>query len=351
MSLKLPFLAFALTIPAFLPSEAQAADCFILVHGNQSGNAATDPSVALNYWTSDGNFAEAVTGGTANYGIVSWNSSNSNAIPFWHPDAAGSVANQLVKIEGGQGDGYSHARQCAAGDKFYVVAHSQGAQVMTYINGNAKASDPNSNTVIAAKDLNQVSTAQRSYAPFSVAMAPVVSVISVGGAINGTEGMDDVCNGGLDAALLSLVGKTCVPSLQTYTQYNASSFTGPGLYRPMYSLGGYGTTPISLTTLTGEDDGVVNLASQMNCAGSPQRDLENDLKEWSYGMWVSFTCNSANKRHTNNFNLASINITHNKEVTAPTGDWTHKMNAAGVLACGDKKNVPATIRACLTLLR
>jgi len=388
-------LAAGLAIPALAPNVAEAADCFILVHGNKGENLYANPAEAVKYWSelngasTPTNFINVVTAGTAHYGIVRWNSTTSTFIPFWHDEAAGEVARQIEKIQlnktvngsgnataaPGQlvGDGFAHDRQCVVGDKFYVIAHSQGAQVMTYINGNSKSTDPNFNkSHIAfdatrdARDLTPVKDAKGnivSYklysntksAPFSSIMTKVTAVITIGGAINGTEGMDDVCNGGLDATLLSLVGKTCVPSLQTYARYNPSSFTGPSMLRPTYNLGGYGDTPISYTTLTGEDDGVVNLASQMNCVGDPTRDLENDLKEWWYGVTVHFTCNGANKRHSNSFNLATINITHNAEVTAaiPTfgSSWTHNMKAASVLNCGDGKNVPETIRACLTQIK
>ncbi len=354
MKLSCLTIAFGLAASALTPNLAEAADCFILVHGNKADNLYADRAKALAYWTADGDFTQAITGGATgagHYAIVGWNSSTSMAIPFWHPDAAGQVASQIVAIEAGQGDGISHTRQCTAGDNFYVVAHSQGAQVMTYINGNAKATDPNANAVINAIDVSTTAGAVRSYAPFSSAMSKVTAVITVGGAINGTQGMDNVCNGGLDAALLAVMGKTCVKSLQTYSQYNPSSFTGSSMYRPMYSLGGHGTTPISLAVLSGEDDGVVNLASQMNCTGSPSRDLEKDLKEWWFGVAVTFTCNSANKRHANNFNLASVNITHNAEVGAASGTFSHEMNAAGVLNCGNGKNVPNTIAACLSLTK
>jgi len=362
MSFKSTILAIGLAAGALAPSVAEAADCFILVHGYKSADDLSNKTKALQYWTTNGDFTTAVTSGTANYAIVGWNSRD---FPFWHPNGAGAVASQINAIQTGLGDAAPsasapHARQCKATDKFYVVAHSQGAQVLTYINGNAKASDPNLNTVVNTTDVNTLIRAMdprnaeyalRQSAPFATIMGKVTSVITVGGAINGTEGMDYICNGGLDAAVAAAVGKTCVKSLQTFTQYNPSSYTGPSMYRPVYALGGYGTTPISLTTLTGEDDGVVNLASQMNCTGSPFRDLENDFKEWAYGIAVTFTCNSANKRHSNHFNLASVNITHNAEVTNPSGTWTHNMSAAGALNCGNGKNVPNTIAACLSLTK
>lgn len=338
--------AFVLAASAFAP-RAHAERCYILVHGNRSTNTSLNPADAVSYWPG---FADAVTGGTHHYGYVAWNSKNADAIPFWHPQAAGAVASQIVSITNGNTDGIAHPRQCVATDTFYVVAHSQGAQVLTYMNGNAYAGSPNADTVIAAQDLAQISGAQRTYAPFSTALSRVSAIFTIGGAINGTEGMDDVCDGGADAWLVGLFGGSCVPSLQTYTTYNPSSFTGATLYRPMYALGGYATGMTS-ALLTGEDDTIVNLASQMNCAGSSKSNLYKDLTLRSFFGSVTFRCDRYNKRHvSNSFNLASIDIDHDEERQALGGSWTHTMTAQDVLSCGNGLDVPGTIAACMSLV-
>jgi hypothetical protein len=337
--------ALVLTASAFAPGRAHAADCFILVHGNRSTDTSLNPSDVVNYWP---DFADSVTGGTANYAYVYWNSKNADAIPFWHPDAAGAVASQLIDITDGDTDGISHARQCASTDTFYIVAHSQGAQVLTYMNGNAYSGAPNLDTVIDAMDLGDIGTADEYYAPFSTALGRVTAIFTVGGAINGTEGMDDVCDGGWDSWFAGLFGATCVPSLQTFTSYNPSSFTGSTLYRPMYAIGGY-ANGITSPMLTGEDDTIVNLASQMNCAGSATRDLEDDLTERNFWNSILFRCNRYYKRHTSNsFNMASIDIDHDEEREGLGGSWTHTMGAEDVLSCGNGLDVPETIAACMS---
>jgi hypothetical protein len=121
------------------------------------------------------------------------------------------------------------------------------------------------------------------------------------------------------------------------------------MFRPTYAIGGHGTTLLS-GTLTGEDDGIVNLASQMNCAGSPKQNLWEDLRVRS-GFSVTFACDNANKRHANHYNLASIEVAHNAAVTAPGGYWSHAMNGASVLSCGDWWDVPGTIAQCIAQLK
>jgi len=358
--------ALALAIPSFAPSFAQAADCFILVHGSSGKNLLADTTQRLKYWNSGvkEDFTAAVIGSASlenHFGVIGWNSFDRDARPFWHPDAAGQVASQIIAIANGQGDGTVHAKpntQCLATDRAYVVAHSQGAQVMAYINGNARDTDPNLDTVYSALDYvknadgtyaknpdgsYQFDSSQPSSAPFAAAMGKVSAIITIGGAINGTEGMDKICNGSLPAV------KPCVTSLQTYTQYNPSSLTGIAMYRPTYNLAGYGRDWLTSGALTGDDDGIVNIASQMNCSGSPKRNLLKTLNEVS-GADTVFTCNNANKRHTNNFNLASIDIKHLSQNIAPNRTFAHQMGAASVLSCGDGKNVPATIQACLSSL-
>jgi hypothetical protein len=342
-------------------APAFASNCFILVHGNMKTDSSDMSSKAnrdalWQYWNQTGSFPDVVTQKTAHYAMVGWDSKNADGYPYWHSRAAGSVAQQILSITNGGGDiftgtEYAHPRQCQTGDKFYLIAHSQGAQVVTYMNGNAYAGAPNLDTAIDAMDLNQLASAPRVSAPFSTALARIAVIFTLGGAINGTEGMDEVCGNVAAAAIVAVFdGKYCETSLQTYDAYNPSSFTGSTLYRPMYAFGGTATTYTS-ALLTGEDDGTVNLASQMNCAGSAKSDMYSDLtlKDCFYN--TTFRCNRYNKRHvSNSFNLASVDIEHTNEALAPSGTFSHNMAAMDVLPCGDTMNAPNTIAACLSLV-
>ena len=64
-------------------------------------------------------------------------------------ETAGAIARQIISIRQGNGDGFNHPEantQCSANDNFWVVSHSQGAQQMMFIAGNAIPGSPNYNT-------------------------------------------------------------------------------------------------------------------------------------------------------------------------------------------------------------
>ncbi len=339
-------LALILAAATALPSAAQAKDCYVLVHGNMSTNAAENPADVLPYWTKYGDFAGRITNkGAANYAIVKWNAKNADAVAYWEPAAAGAVLIQLLTIQSGGGDGLSHAYQCTASDRFFVVAHSQGAQIMTFINGNAYATAPYYNTVINEREPTSFDDSDLIRdMPFDQAMAKVTAVFTIGGAINGTQGMDRACAGGAATELLALFGNFCVRSMTTPAIYNPRSNTGDKLLRPMYSLGGYRSYFYTELLLNGEDDGIINLRSQMNCQGSATESIDKYLKSGS------FTCDSSHKRHsTNSFNLASIFINHDYERGASTGSFSRATSAsAGLMSCGGSSDMAGTIRACLS---
>ena len=366
---KTSLFALGLTAAAaFVPENAAAKDCFILVHGHSSNDYSQDPIPAdpagsnaggYNYWrTDEGDFIRSVTqNGAANHGVVRWNSSDANHKAYWQSDVLASVLAQILSITAGTGDYYTHAGQCSATDRFVVIAHSQGAQVMTYINANAYAGARFYNKGIVTADGATLSATTLASAttvplPFDVVMSKISALITIGGAINGTQGMDIVCSGGAVGALAqALIGSGCTPSLQTLAQYNPSSNSGTTMLRPTFHLGGTGSFPMPLTAssalLGGEDDGTVNLASQMNCAGSPTRDLESDLREYSFGVFATFTCSNANKRHSNTFNVGTFDQDHQSERGYKAGNVAHDTGAADALSCGANMDMSRAIPSCM----
>jgi len=358
----LPLLATSL-----MSNVVMASDCYILIHGHGiNGTSMVDDNGqpkqhALDYWLEADEAVANVDGrqagdyiedlrGNGHYGIVGYDATDGSGA-YWGPALAGTVAQQISQITSGQHDNFVHGNQCNSTDDFYIVAHSQGAQVVTYIAGNTDINDPFQNEVIDT-DITQAGLNNSDYhcddgivdefdtcyyenvqvtnlanafngaatqtALFDVAMAPITAIFTVSGAINGTEGTDRLCNGTwLDDQLAELLftGRQCedVLSLQTLEIYNPSTYTGQSLSVPIYHLGGIGAFPLYLslssTKLNGDDDGYVNLASQMNCAGSAKRQLQATLKEYRWGS-TYFTCDNNNKRHFNSYNLLLTDDDH-----------------------------------------
>lgn len=313
---------------AFAPM-AQGKSCFIMVHGHNAQDASTPflnaganaipTAAAMSYWSTSNfgsistSFLKDVTNNYAdNYFIVGYRSLN----PYYHPDAAGEVTRQIIRAKSGVGDGMSHANQCASNDVFVVVAHSMGGPVMRYIDGNAVAGSPNYNTVYGA-------TAQT--ANFSGAMAGVASIQTVGGAMRGTEGANRVCNPSLfDAFVNALAGAfgsgfSCDPgtqSLQTGSAWEAASFDYTTHAVWAYNVGGYamfpGASSATSGLLTGDDDGFINMASQMECNKGPIIYLDYDLKEYdSWYIWsTGYICNNSSKIFNKSKNFVNIDEDH-----------------------------------------
>ena len=266
-------------------SQAAADNCYIMVHGHGTqGNVQSGSNQpALDYWNSynfsqysGSNFINELLGSSNdNYGVVGYDSTDESGHPYWRNETAGEIARQIAAIKQGNGDGYNHPQantQCAANDNFWVVSHSQGAQQMMYIAGNALAGSPNYNTAYAASGSVNVD--------FDGAISGISGIFTMGGAITGTEGADRLCNGNwLDSLInLAFLGKDCNPSvqwLQTNESYAVRNYIGSNLGAPLYVMGGYKSFPgiqgASAALLSGEDDGYINLASQMSCEGSGKR--------------------------------------------------------------------------------
>src|SRR6185369_393769 len=114
----------------------------------------------------------------ASYYVVGYNGSQ----PYWHAQAAGELANEIVNATNGGADGGGNrcARTYAEGGTFWLVGHSMAGSVFDYVLGNANPSDPNYN-------LN---------GPYDVAAQRVSLAITLAGTHRGSQGADYVCGSG-----------------------------------------------------------------------------------------------------------------------------------------------------------
>jgi len=344
----------------FGAGQAMAADnCYIMVHGH--GNQGDVGSNALNYWNSynfsqysGSNFMDDLLSAGDNYAIVGYDSTDESGYPYWRDETAGEITRQIISIKQGNGDGQNHPQagtQCSANDNFWIVSHSQGAQQMMYIAGNAISGSPNYNTAYGNNGGVNVS--------FSSAMNGILGVFTLGGAITGTEGADRICNGNwLDALInVAFLGKDCNPSvqwLQTNDSYAVRNYIGSNLGAPFYVMGGYkgfpGLESASSALLSGEDDGYINLASQMSCSGSGKRSIESDLNSYrkflgiSYGS-PTFRCNNSGKGTPRTYNMASVYTDHDAERNAGISSPSYTSIENGI-TCGNGQNMAGRIGTC-----
>jgi len=356
--------ACAIATSLFMASSAMADNCYIMVHGHGTqGNVKSGSNQpALDYWRDshfdeykNSDFLAYLLGPNDNYGIVGYDSTDESGYPYWRDETAGEIARQITAIKQGNGDGYTHDQagtQCAASDDFWVVSHSQGAQQMTFISGNAASGSPYYNTAF-----NSAGSAVAT--PYSTAMQNILGVFTLGGAIGGTEGADRVCNGNwLDALVnVAFLGKDCNDSvkwMQTNDSYLARNLIGSNLAAPMYVMGGYKSFPgiegASAGFLNGEDDGYINLASQLSCAGSPKRSLWDDANEYktffgiAYGS-PKFRCNNSNKGTPRTYSMASVYTDHDAERNGGISSPSYTSIENG-LSCGNGKNMAGRIASC-----
>jgi len=354
----------------FCAGQVFADNCFIMVHGHGVQGNVQSPTnqPALDNWRSaefsayqGSEFFTSLLEPGDNYGIVGYDSTEQGGYPYWRDETAGEIARQIISIKGGNGDGYVHSHagtQCAANDMFTVIAHSQGGAEMMYISGNSVAGSPYYNTAYTTSGSSpSVSTPKT--VDFASAMNGILAIVTLGSPLSGTEGADRICDGSIvDGIIASLMGRNCygdVEWLQTHNTYAVKNFVGTNLGAPVYVLGGYkafpGAASASSGFLTGEDDGFINLASQMSCVGSGKRNLQNDLSEYNtflgipYGSPI-FTCDNANKGTPRTFNAASIHTDHDAERNGGLITPSNTAIPDGV-DCGSRQNMAGRINDCL----
>jgi len=345
--------------------QVMAADnCYIMVHGHgvagDAHSASNQP--ALDAWRSaefddyqGSDFLDDLLGTGDNYAVVGYNSTDDAGYPYWRDETAGEIARQMISIKAGNGDGYVHEHantQCSASDDFWVVSHSQGAQEMMWISGNAVSGSPYYNTAFSASSAVSVD--------YAGAMNGILGVFTLGGAITGTEGADRVCNGNwLDSIInAAFLGKSCNDSvtwLQTNDAYAVRNLIGSNLAAPAYTMGGYkgfpGFSGASSAFLEGEDDGYINLASQMSCSGSAKRNVYSDVNTYNtffgirYGS-PTFRCNNSNKGTPRTYSMASVYSDHDSERNAGLANPSSTSIENGI-TCGSRSNMAGRINDCI----
>lgn len=306
--------------------QAHAAPCLIFVHGKQTNTGTyTSYTNARNYWIKDsGDFVRTATKGFAtSYYVVGYNGTK----PYWDAQAAGEVASEIVAATNGTAD--AGGRRCATtyanGGTFWVVAHSMGGTVMDYITGNNDSSDPNYSTT------------------FGTATARLSMVITTGGAHRGSEGADAVCgNSGWFCNWAASWIQSCdsatnwlrsADDVQVRTYANAPAKT-------IWLTGGY-EAMASSSCLTGEDDGVVQYASQYACNGSATASYNN-----------SNVCGNTSKQEGSGFrNLDAAHENHDDQRNDVDSD-VRKQVPGGIWTCSGVPCAPdTTVNSAMTTAR
>lgn len=255
-------LATGLALGLLAASAAEAADpCLIFVHGKRDGATGPDHAGAVNYFQSGGDdFIETATQGfTLPHYVAAYHGDR----PYWEPQAAGLVASEIVNAANGQPDpGGNSCPSAASGGTFWVVAHSMGGNVMDFILGNANPTDPNYNA----------------NGPYDVAAGHLSLVVSLSGSHRGSELADAACG---ESSFFCNVGgffiQGCTDAnfwLRSDEAVQVRGLAGPPA-RNVYLTGGYEAIPVASLCLSGEDDGVVQHASQYACSGSATASYDN----------------------------------------------------------------------------
>jgi hypothetical protein len=346
MALALPQLAFAV---------GAGGRCFILIHGHYADdqmsrlNRVTGEyeatEMAQLYWVFrndpsklhdpvDSGIERVTSHGKDRYFIIGYNSMKA----FWHQEAAGQVARQILRAKSGEPDGVGN--RCRRDDRFVVVAHSMGTAVLRYINGNTDEDhDPNGNTAYVDDGEGGYAPA---FAPFKEAMESVV-LITLDGANNGVQSADRLCSKKVWNVAVRKITEAvkggwygCDPgteSLQTQEAFVPRSHIG-SLARPMLLMGGFGKL-IPSPLIVSEDDGVITLASQMDCSVHALTAIEQDLRIYSNRVkhcepagrvcgreWFpTYSCDNNHKNRPGSYNLSVNNSDHSNVLHGvPSGD-------------------------------
>jgi hypothetical protein len=312
--------ALAAVVAFATPPAAHAQDpCLIFVHGKQTNTGTfTNWSTARSYWVNGANdfIRTATKSFQASYYVVGYNGTR----PYWEPQAAGEVANEIVNATNGGADGGGNrcARTAAQGGTFWVIAHSMGGPVMDFILGNNDPTDPNF-------DFN---------GPYGTVASRVGLVITLSGAHRGSQGADAVCGGSnFLCNFLAFFIQSCddatfwlrsADSVQVRTYSNAPA-------RNVYLTGGYEAIFGASACLSGEDDGIVQYASIYACGGSATTGYDN-----------SNVCGSSFKQEASGFlNLDAAHENHDDIRNASDAD-TRKAIPGGIWTCGGSPCAPNT---------
>lgn len=298
---------------------AQAAPCLIFVHGKQTDTGTyTSYSNARSYWQngSDDFIKVASKNFATSYYVVGYNGTQ----PYWHSQAAGEVASEIIAATNGASDagGNSCAQSHAQGGSFWVIAHSMGNTVMDFILGNDDASDPNYNY----------------NGSYDTVASRLSLVVSLSGAHRGSEGADAVCgqsSGGCNWAASWIQDCDSATSwLRSSDDVQVRTFASAPA-RNIYLTGGYEAIFGASACLSGEDDGVVQHASQYACGGSATASYNNDN-----------VCNNGFKQESSGFfNLDTAHENHG-DIKDHSDEDTRRMIPDGIWTCGGSPCSPGS---------
>jgi hypothetical protein len=309
----------ALLLTLAFDSSALAAPCLIFVHGKQTNtDTYTNWNTARNYWKNGSRdfIAVATKNFASSYYVVGYKGTD----PYWGSGAAGEVANEILNATNGGNDGGGNhcAQTYAQGGTFWVIGHSMAGPVMDFILGNNDASDPNFNF----------------NGPYDQVAQRLSLVITLGGAHRGSEGADAVCgNSNFFCNFLALFIQSCDTAtywLRSSDDVQVRTFSNAPA-RNVYLTGGYEAIFGASACLSGEDDGIVQHASQYACNGSATTGYNN-----------SDVCNNSNKQESSGFfNLDSAHENHSDERDDSDRD-TRKQIPGGIWTCGGSPCSPNT---------
>jgi hypothetical protein len=299
---------------------ATAQPCLIFVHGKQTNtNTFTNWSSARSYWVNGSrDFIRTATKNLAtSYYVVGYNGTE----PYWGSGAAGEVANEIVNATNGGADGGGNrcARTFAQGGTFWVIGHSMAGTIMDFILGNNDASDPNFNF----------------NGPYDQVGQRLSLAITLGGAHRGSQGADYVCGeGNIFCSFLAQFIQSCDNAtfwLRSSDDVQVRTFSNAPA-RSVYLTGGYEAIFGPSACLSGEDDGIVQHASQYACNGSATTGYNN-----------SNVCNNSSKQESSGFlNLDVAHENHSDERDDSDRD-TRRQIPGGIWTCGGAPCSPNTV--------
>jgi hypothetical protein len=311
--------AVAMGVLLLTTGMALAQPCLIFVHGKQTDtNTYTNWNAARTYWQDGGaDFVRTATKNFASsYYVVGYNGTRA----YWEAQSAGEVANEIVNATNGGADGGGNrcSRTYAGGGTFWVIAHSMGGTIMDFILGNNDGTDPNFNF----------------NGPYDTVAQRISLAITLGGAHRGSQGADAVCGqNNLFCNFLAFFIQSCDTAtywlrssddVQVRTYSNAPA-------RNVYLTGGYAAIFGPSACLSGEDDGIVQHASQYACNGSATASYNN-----------SNVCNNSNKQESSGFlNLDVAHENHDEE-RDDSHYHTRKAIPTGIWTCGSSPCAPDT---------
>ncbi|HEX2252781.1 MAG TPA: hypothetical protein VHQ65_05905 [Thermoanaerobaculia bacterium] len=316
----------AIALMAAAAPQVLAQPCFIFVHGKQTNTSTyTNYSSARSYWVNGSNdfIRTATRNFAAPFYVVGYNGTR----PYWEPQAAGEVANEIVNATNGIADGGGNrcSRTYAQGGTFWVVAHSMGGPVMDFILGNNDSSDPNYNY----------------NGPYSTVAQRISLAITLSGAHRGSQGADAVCSQsnpfcnfgagfiqGCDDATYWLRSDDAV---QVKTFANAPA-------RNVYLTGGWEAIFGASACLSGEDDGVVQYASMYACGGSATASYDN-----------SNVCGNSFKQESSGFLNLDAGHENHSDIKDASDDDDRRQVPDGIWTCSGSPCAPnTTVQTAMT---